>query len=150
MMCERLQEEINRWKGTPYQSNGTECQRGVDCRYFVLRVLDAMHGITDPLPQRKAPHLSFDDTPAIMSAVNEIRSRYPNERIDVADVETGDIIIFRRRRSAGESRTPAHVGIVVGKVIWHAENKTGVCMSSLAFNRKNAVMAWRPTEKASW
>lgn len=156
---EHLQTVLSRWKGTPYAAGQHCVGAGVDCRYFVVMVLDELFGITSPLPRRRNTFTGVFDLDGALDAMREIVARYPNEQVELppADFQMppafpgqpGDIVLARNKFEPGVH--PAHLGIVglrQGEV-WHA-SVSGVYPTSIGALGSSIERLWRPLNKESW
>jgi cell wall-associated NlpC family hydrolase len=129
---ECLESVLQSWRGTRWQAG--QCCRGrvVDCRYFVIAVLDELCGIDKPLPARMPVYSPTHDRKAAFAMLREIRQRYPCKSVR-GEPEPGDVVIVRPRHS--HHRTLQHIMIMgAGGRAWHSSQGNGVgCTSLVAF-----------------
>jgi cell wall-associated NlpC family hydrolase len=145
----RLDEVLRSWLGTPYFSGGAAKGRGVDCRYFFVRVFDELYGLDLPLPERMPPTTAQHCPRTALWSLNDLCSRYPHRLIrDRVCAEPGDAIVC----SVEGYETPMHCAIVgINKFeIWHATHGTGVHVTSFARFAGRHLRIYRPLNKESW
>lgn len=145
----RLDSVLRSWQYTPW-APGQCCRgRGVDCRFFIMAVLDELFGITEPLPPRLPQDTGINNRIIALNSIRQITGRYPCRPMDREPPEAGDILIVRRPNSAGDAMPH---GMIVGVgnplPIWHSSSGMGVCYSSLA--GWAIAHAFRPLNKESW
>ncbi len=145
---EKLDAVLRSWQGTPFSSG--QCCRGraVDCRYFVVGVLDELHGTTAPLPRRMPPDTATHNRPGAVAALREMIDRWPSKNLDVKRdaLEPGDVVIVRPPRSHRD--TLKHAMIVgLNGTVWHA-SMAGVGYSVL--DGRVVAHAFRPLGKERW
>lgn len=123
--------------------------RGVDCRYFVVGVLDNLYGTHPPLPERLPSDTGFHDREKAYRVLNQLAGRWPS-RILAQDesLQGADIIVVRY----GGLSSPSHALIVGGdgKKIWHSASGIGVNVTSLQGIVGKIVRTFRPMETHQW
>lgn len=116
---QKLYEQYNRWRGTPYQYGGLS-QKGVDCSGFVHQTYRSLYNISLP-----------------RSTKEQINS---GKRVYINELKAGDLIFFKTGWRL------YHVGIYVEKgKFMHASSSRGVTISNIndAYWRKNYTQARR-------
>lgn len=102
-------EEALSWLGTPYEYAGMSKGSGTDCSGLVMKVYGDV--LDAALPRNSARQAEFCD------------------RIELDDVEAGDLVFFATGRDLSKV---SHVGIMVDKVNFvHASTSKGVVISSV-------------------
>ncbi len=142
---------LQSWLGTPYAAGQATKGRGVDCRYFAVRVLDELHGMLDvPLPPRLNPATSWVDPREAVRVARAIVGRWPCRHLAAGEpLEPGDVVVTKDH---GFKRTdvPSHVLVVGPRLeLWHA-GKYDVCWTGLDAVRADVIHVWRPTCKETW
>ena len=128
----RLNQILQSWKGTPWGAGQCCRGKGVDCRYFVMGVLDELYGITDPLPPRLSQDTSKNNRTLAIAAVTQISKRYPCTMNSGDELEPGDVIIARSPDAAAETLQHALIiGVGEPVPIWNASSG-GVGYTSLS------------------
>lgn len=125
---------------------------GVDCRYFVMGVLDELYNVRDPMPARLPPETATFNLPLAMDSVHQIADRYPCIIRRKGDVEPGDVIVSRRLGEKTVLSTPAHVMVYTGGgVCWHATKQAGgVIATGLGAWIDGRVRIYRPQSTDGW
>lgn len=103
----QLNEQLNHWRGTPYQYGGLS-RGGVDCSGFV--------------------YLTFRDQFAMQLPRSTVDQTDIGTRIDKSDLLPGDLVFFK----TGSGENGLHVGIYdTDNTFIHASTSQGVIRSSL-------------------
>ena len=101
---DQIVHEARRWIGTPYRHQATTCGAGADCLGLIRGVWRAVIGpepIAPPAYSMDWSEPSGDEV--LMRAVGQCLRRKES-----ADLETGDVILFRMR----DGSVAKHLGIV--------------------------------------
>jgi cell wall-associated NlpC family hydrolase len=144
----KLNSVLQSWQGTKFGTG--QCCRGkaVDCRYFIIAVLDELYGISLPLPPREPSGLAVHNRPGAFAALRAMMSRYPCESFSGDDPQPGDVLIARPPHSHSETLQHAMiVGAGVPTKLWHAGGRGVVFTSVVGWT---IAHAFRPLEKSSW
>jgi cell wall-associated NlpC family hydrolase len=144
-----LDRVLRSWAGTPWRA-GQCCKGshgGVDCFFFLVGVLDELHGITAPRPPRLPQDTSINNRPLATAALKRGLARYPCTTLsEEAILQPGDVAIVRK--PSVHPDTLQH-GMIVGadRQLWHSCTQ-GVCFTSMAgWVRREA---YRLTDREKW
>ena len=121
---EAIVAEAKSWIKTPYHPGGRIKKVGCDCATFIAEVCIALGLIPNiDIPKESAAHFLETKNPAYLETVLQFA-----EEISEADVQPGDLVMYKRRDWA----IFTHGGIVVSwpNAIVHASNHHGVVMES--------------------
>jgi hypothetical protein len=151
---DRYARVLESWLGTRYMPGQLMKGVGVDCRYFLVGVMDEMYRIPAdlPLPPRLDPWIAHHDRDAAVRATRAVMSRWPCSVMrgwTHDDLEPGDVVLIRR-----STRTlladPGHV-MLVGvrpRELWHSDGTSdGVCRTGFGMHMRYAIRAWRGLRK---
>jgi cell wall-associated NlpC family hydrolase len=146
---ERLDSVLRSWIGTPWRAG--QCMKGaaggVDCRYFVIGVMDELYGITAPLPARLPQDTSSNNPPLAASSIREIVERYGGRFLKPDEIlEPGDGLIVREPGTHAEK---LQHGMICGlrNEVWNCSFPR-VGYTSMA--GWQIVRRFRPPNKESW
>ena len=115
----RIVKDARRWIGTPYHDQASIRGVGCDCLGLLRGVWRDVVG-PEPMP---VPPYSRDWGEAGPVEVLAEATRAAMQELDVSEVRTGDVILFRMRAGA----IAKHVGILSGGGRFiHAYERTGV------------------------
>ena len=138
----RIVKATRRWIGTPYHDQASVRGVGCDCLGLLRGVWRDVVG-PEPIP---VPPYSRDWGEVGPVEVLAEAARAAMQELDVSEVRTGDVILFRMRAGA----IAKHVGILSSKITFiHAYERTGVIEEHLtpAWQRRIAF-AFRFPEPA--
>ncbi len=117
----RLQEEAERWLGTPYRYGGNDLS-GIDCSGLVCRIYERVYGRSLPRQAKLQRKLG--------------------RSVALPYLKPGDLLFFRFNGTGGIN----HVGIYLGQGRFiHASTERGVVISELTdkYYRRHLVVARR-------
>lgn len=157
-----LAAELERWRGTPYESGQSFPQRGADCTGSVFGVVDAMDGRARMAPPGFPHDASMHDRAGAIATVREIVRRYsPCHKVEPVRfdeegqacqptwyVEPGDIVVTGLRQGG-----PGHVELVGPRKneLWHAQPSTGFVQGGWGFFQEQVLYAvYRIEDKHRW
>ena len=144
-----LDAELESWVGTPYASGSIARGRGVDCRYFVVGVLDRLYRTTAPIPARVPPDTGMHNRIRALEIMCEIATRWPCLEIRGSpEIQSGDVIVIR----AGGLASPTHCLIAGGdpRVLYHSTHPNGVIRTGRATITDKVVRTYRLLETDRW
>ncbi|CAN5540812.1 NlpC/P60 family protein [soil metagenome] len=102
-----LYDTLENWLGTPYRFAGN-CEKGIDCSGFVNMLYDRVYG----------KKLGARNSAEIYSQL---------EKIDIDDIQQGDLVFFRIRKNR-----ISHIGLYLGNHKFvHASSSNGVIISDM-------------------
>jgi hypothetical protein len=133
----RIESVLKSWYRTPYQSGQRARGIGVDCREFVVAVLDELYRRPSPtLIERLSPDSGVHGDKVARRAV------------------AGDILVTLGHYDLRAPDRLRHAMIVGTRpfVLWHASNEnrtSGVCFAHVAKAGK-VLRLYRPKDKQSW
>lgn len=149
-----LAAELERWRGTRYESGQSFPQRGADCTGSVFGVVDAIDGRARMQPAGFPHDASIHDRAGAIRTVREIVRRYspcvklePDES-GVFQVEPGDIVV-----TGAPNGGPGHVEIVGPRKneLWHAQPSCGFHQGGWSFLEQQVLYAvYRIEDKHRW
>lgn len=149
-----LQEALDAWEGTPYESGQRFIQRGADCIGAVFGVIDRMdgreRGMAPTIPHDTALHRP-DTARAAMKVL--LRAYAPAQKLragigGMIRVMPGDIVVMGERGGG-----PGHVGIVGARknTLWHAIPGSGFHQGGWGLNKRQTLHAvYRILDRERW
>jgi cell wall-associated NlpC family hydrolase len=146
----RLDAVLRSWRGTPFAAGQCCRGRGADCRFFVVAVLDELHGVTAPKPRRLPLDVRWNNPPGRLAALREFTGRYPCRplRVGREAYEPGDaLVVCRPGQDPDRAHHLAIVGVGDPAPLWHA-GLGGVTFTSLTHYRVGH--GFRFTNRESW
>lgn len=121
----KLEDELERWLGTPYLHG--QAVRGVatDCIRFPCAVLSRMYGIAMPDLPRFPRDAAIHNKRAVVLIMRAIRRAFPLT-VGGGDCQTapGDLLVL-----AAPGRGPRHLAIVGREYVYHSHQGNGVIRS---------------------
>jgi hypothetical protein len=152
----RIESVLKSWYRTPYQSGQRARGIGVDCREFVVAVLDELYRRPSPtLIERLSPDSGVHGDKVARRAVAEMLRSFPSHVYRPGfTLEPGDILVTLGHYDLRAPDRLRHAMIVGTRpfVLWHASNEnrtSGVCFAHVAKAGK-VLRLYRPKDKQSW
>jgi cell wall-associated NlpC family hydrolase len=142
-----LDRVLRSWLGTPWRAGQCGRGQGVDCRYFIVAVLDELCRIETPRPPRLPQDSGVNGHDRAWQAIRELAERYQCRTLAAGEApEPGDVLILRR---ASQHADALQHGMIFGPrgEVWHAGLR-GVMFTALA--GWNIRLGFRPAGKDQW
>lgn len=114
---DRIWEVMERWENTPYMAGMRTLKSGVDCVQLVAGVLDELYRFESrtEVPRMSPDASEHSDMPG-QKVVAALRRGYPCEQVpitklEVNEIEPGDIIVVKARHTNGGPERYGHTMI---------------------------------------
>lgn len=119
---QRLIEELESWRGTPYRHRGAVKKSGVDCIGFVLTAYKNVGAIkigASALP-KYTPLWHYHSSEERLYKEFKHRRKRDFREVSFSEVEDGDLILYELGKVVG------HCGIVFGDSVYQSLSMAGV------------------------